>query len=77
MKVVGFVVVAISIGSSVVAAPQTAGPLASTASASANSTATTSSASVDSNSEIERRKLGYAAVQILKNATATFHLHTL
>ena len=57
MKVVGWlVVVAISIGSSVVAAP------------SSNSAASVS-ASADSNSELERRKLGYAAVEL--NATAT------
>ena len=54
MKVVGLVVVAISIGSSVVAAP--------------SSTSSTASNAASPNSELGR-KLGYAAVQ-LKNAAA-------
>ena len=58
MKVVGLVVVVISIGSSVVAAPS-----------SNSASATTAAASANSDSEVERRKLGYAAVEL--NATAT------
>ena len=54
MKVVGLVVVVISIGSSVVAAP-------SSNSAAASASTAASAASRD-DSELERRKLGYAAV---------------
>ena len=54
MKVVGLVVVVISIGSSVVAAP-------SSNSAAASASTAASAASID-DSELERRKLGYAAV---------------
>ena len=58
MKVAGLVVVVISIGSSVVAAPS-----------SNSATTTAAAASANSDSELERRKLGYAAVEL--NATAT------